>query len=58
MELFRGATPQDRPKGWMPGVRETEESKEVFVKDDGGPLLIPAQVAHQSAHTHTAVLGV
>ena len=25
----------------MPRVREMEESKEVFVKSDGGPLLIP-----------------
>lgn len=37
----------------MPGVREMEESEEVFVKSDGGPLLIPAQVARRSLPTGT-----
>lgn len=37
----------------MPGVRETEESEEVFVKDDGEPLLIPVQLAHRSLPTRT-----
>lgn len=33
-------------------MREMEESEEVF-KSDGGPLLIPAQVARRSLPTGT-----
>ena len=31
VELFRGATPQDRPKGWMPGVREREVRNSAYI---------------------------
>ena len=37
----------------MPGVREKEESKEIFVKGERGPLLIPVQVVHRSLPTRT-----
>lgn len=31
VELFRGATPQDRPKGWMPGAREREVRNSAYI---------------------------
>ena len=31
VELFRGATPQDRPKLWMPGVREREVRNRAYI---------------------------
>lgn len=34
-------------------MREKEESKEIFVKGERGPLLIPAQVGHRSLPTRT-----
>lgn len=34
-------------------MREKEESKEIFVKGERGPLLIPAQVVHCSLPTRT-----
>lgn len=39
----------------MPGAREKEESKEIFVKGDRGPLLCVwlEQVVHRSLPTRT-----
>ena len=34
-------------------MREKEESKEIFVKGERGPLLIPVQVVHRSLPTRT-----
>ena len=31
VELFRGATLQDRPKGWMPGVMEREVRNSAYI---------------------------